>query len=135
MKSLACFVISVICYLHVSIMTLSYAGEPVDTATLYLEALREGDTEEIITYLGGKLYQKRKVLLEENASYSELLRSHYQGVVMSITGFDYISPGRSDVGVDVEFRFANGDRKWARLILVTNSLGEWKIVDETDINQ
>jgi len=132
---LICLVISVLCFLHASIVTFSHAGGPVDTATLYLQALTKGKTEKMITYLGGKLYSKRKVLLEENASYPEFLRNRYQGVAITTSASETIDPGTPDKGVDVEFRFSNGDSMWVRLILVKNSLGEWKIVDETDLIQ
>jgi len=135
MKLLICLVISVIFCLHASIVIFSHAGEPVDTATRYLQALTEGNTEKISTYLGGKLYSKRKVLLEENASYPEFLRSHYQGVTFTISAPKTINPPTADKGVDVEFQFSNGDRMWVRLIMVKNSLGKWKVVDETDVTQ
>ncbi len=127
------YCISLICFINSGALTVSYAEEPKDTVSLYIQALRDGDTEEMITYLGGRLYSKRKVLLEQNASYPEFLSNLYQGTVIHIsepinTNFD---PLQFEVGV--EFQYPNGGSMWVKLSLAQNSLGDWKIVDENDI--
>ena len=134
MKLLFCGV-SLICFLLSGASALSYAEEPMDTVTRYITALTEGNTSEMTAYLGGRLYSKRKVLLEQNESYPEFLSNLYEGAEFyflepKITHFDPLQ-----YEVEVQFQYPDGNYMGIRLILAKNSLDEWKIVDETDISR
>ena len=134
MKILICC-ISLICVLSSGTSAVSYAEEPMDTATRYITALTEGNTAEMTAYLGGRLYSKRKVLLEQNESYPEFLSNFYLGVEFHISELKNINIDPPKYEVEVQFQYPDGNYMEIRLILAKNSLDEWKIVDESDISR
>ena len=75
----------------------------LETVELYTQALKSGDVEELKSLLGGRLYEKRRALLEENTEYSDWLRRYYADASFSfptgVTGNSDQFPGKQ---VDVE---------------------------------
>ena len=81
----------------------------------YFNALKEGDVTAIKRYLGPDLYQKNRVLLEQNKEYPEFLRTFYQGVTITI---EKAAKANGNIIVDVVLEFPNGDRNLTQLSLV-----------------
>ena len=65
---------------------IANAEEPADTVLLYFEAIRNGDVESVKSFLGGNLYKKRKVLLEQNEKYPDFLRERFGEAEFTVEG-------------------------------------------------
>jgi len=111
---------------------ISYAEEPFDTVNGYLEALKRGDTLVLKSYIGGRLYQKRKVLLEDNSQYPEFLRKFYDGSRFRILALVTDEKKPSNKFVDVEFQFPGGNKSLISFVVTKDPSGVWKIMDEIE---
>ena len=100
-----------------------YAAEPQAIVKSYFEAMKNGDVQTMKFYLGGKLYQKRKILLEKNKKYPEFLVGFYEGAELEVMEVH-------DGFVRIQIKFPNGSKKHHNLILRRDASGQWKIVDE-----
>lgn len=100
-----------------------YATEPQAVVIAYFEAMKTGDIETMKSHMAGKLYQKRKVLLEKNKKYPEFLIGFYEGAELAVIEF-------RDGIVRIQIHFPNGSIKYHNLVLKADSAGIWKIVDE-----
>ena len=103
----------------------------LETVELYTQALKSGDVEELKNLLGGKLYEKRRVLLEENTEYSDWLKQYYAGASFSfptgVTSSDQY-PGKQ---VNVDIHLGNGETVAAHLLLQSpTGSDQWKIVGQ-----
>ena len=82
----------------------------------FFEALKTGNVSEIKKHMSESLYEKNRVLLEDNADYPDFLRSYYRDVhfrvVKAETGI-----ADDDIFVHVAFKFSDG----------SNSVNELKI--------
>lgn len=101
------------------------------TVELYTQALKSGDVEELKSLLGGRLYEKRRVLLEENAEYSDWLKQYYAGASFSfptgVTSSDQY-PGKH---VNVDIHLGNGETVATHLLLQSSAGSDkWKIVGQ-----
>src|SRR5210317_1440073 len=71
-------------YIIITVLIMNFSSfeanalEPNDTVLCYLHALKHGDVGKIKYSITGELYKKRKVLLEQNKSYSEFLKKTYR---------------------------------------------------------
>ena len=102
---------------------ISSAQEPQDVVKTYFQAMQNGDVETMKAHMGGKLYEKRKILLEQNRNYPTFLRNHYDG--------GQIKVGEVNDGVvTVEVQFPDGSINSHHLVVKKDDLGQWKIVDE-----
>ena len=102
------------------------AMEPNDIVLSYLQALKHGDIAAIKDSIAGKLYKKRKVLLEQNENYSEFLKKFYQDAEFQISK----TTAKDDkvfISVDVDF---SGKKTNFTLLLLKNAAGNWKIYEE-----
>ena len=125
-------VIILILLTYLACPMVSYAGEPFDTVTGYLEALKSGDTLVLKSHIGGRLYQNRKVLLEDNAQYSEFLRKFYEGSRFRILAVVTDEKNQINKFVDVEFQFQGGNKSLISFVVTKDPFGVWKIVDEIE---
>jgi hypothetical protein len=109
------------------------SGDPVETVERYTQALAAGDVNALKAVLGGRLYAKRRVLLEENAEYPALLRRHYAGASFSSARSSRSSDRYPDATlVNIEMLMASGERLTTTLVLEQSADGSgWKIIDET----
>lgn len=99
---------------------------PNDTVLSYFQALKNGDVETIKDLITGEMYNRRKVLLEQNANYPEFLQKVYQGAEFKIIETT-IEANATLVTVEVTFP----DRtKQFVLYLENDDLGNWKIFNE-----
>ena len=66
-----------IVYILLAVFLVSFSSiaanalEPNDTVLSYFQALKNGDIETIKGLITGEMYNKRKVLLEQNENYSD----------------------------------------------------------------
>ena len=104
----------------------AHALEPNETVLSYFQALKNGDIETIKDLITGEMYEKRKVLLEQNENYSEFLKKVYQGAEFRINKTTEID---NDVLVNVEVDSPNG-KKDLNLLLKKDMEGNWKIFKE-----
>jgi len=120
-------------YIIITVLIMSFisfeanALEPNDTVLRYLHALKHGDIGTIKDSITGEFYKKRKVLLEQNKSYSEFLKKIYGEAEFQIkeTTID-----NNDVLVKVESKLPGGKTKFI-LYLSKNAEGNWKIFKES----
>lgn len=119
-------------YIILSILIVSfirvaaYASTPNDTVLLYFQALKNGDIGTIKELITGELYEKRKVLLEQNENYSEFLKKNYQYAEFEITGTTINDNGAQ---INVEVNTPDGKRPFT-LLLKIDDQGTWKIFKE-----
>jgi hypothetical protein len=121
-SSLAFFALGVPC---------AEAEEPFDTVLSYAEALRTGDTIRIKSHIGGRLYEKRELLLDQNEEYPDYLRKFYDGAVFQISN-ELTDLGERGQGVEIEIRFPSGHRSEIMAIVEQEPGGSWTVVDEVD---
>ena len=103
----------------------------LDTVERYTQALQSGDVEAIKNLLGGRLYKKRRVLLEENTEYSDWLKQYYAGASFSYPNGVTSEAGTADKQVEVETRLGSGERVRIRLVLQSApDTDEWQIIEQ-----
>lgn len=103
----------------------------LDTVERYTQALQSGDVEAIKNLLGGRLYKKRRVLLEENTEYSDWLKQYYAGASFSYPNGVTSDAGTSDKQVEVETRLGSGEQVRTNLILQSApDTDEWQIIGQ-----
>ena len=104
----------------------AHALEPNETVLSYFQALKNGDIETVKGLITGEMYNKRKVLLEQNENYSEFLKKVYQEAEFRINETNEID---NDVLVNVEVNTLNGKTEF-NLLLKKDMDGNWKIFKE-----
>ena len=100
-----------------------YATEPQELVEAYFEAMKNGDVQTMKSYMGGRLYQRRKVLIEKNKKYPEFLIDFYKGAELEEVKV------QGEI-VHIKIQFPDRSKKQHNLVLQRDSYGEWKIVDE-----
>ena len=105
-----------------------YATEPQAVVIAYFKAMKNGDVEAMKSHMAGKLYQKRKVLLEKNKKYPEFLIGFYEGAKLEVIEV------RGEI-VRIQIHFPNGSIKYHNLVLRQDSAGILKIVDELNFDR
>jgi hypothetical protein len=102
------------------------------TIDRYTEALQVGDVAGLKDLLGGRLYLKRRTLLEDNSTYPDWLRAYYASARFS-SSLSHVATERYPNGTVVELvvELASGERARANFVLEPAADGEgWKIVDQ-----
>ena len=121
-----------IVYILLAVFLVSFSSiaanalEPNDTVLSYFQALKNGDIETIKDLITGEMYEKRKVLLEQNENYSEFLKKVYQEAEFRINETNETD---NDVLVNVEVNTLNGKTEF-NLLLKKDMDGNWKIFKE-----
>ena len=128
MKKTGLYIIIAVLIVSISSFDVN-ALEPNDTVLRYFNALKNGDIETIKDSITGELYKKRKVILEQNKSYSEFLQKIYQGAEFYIKE---TTIENNDVLVKVEVKFLSGESNFT-LYLNENAEGNWKIYKESSV--
>lgn len=108
------------------IRVAAFASTPNDTVSLYFQALKNGDVRTIKDLITGNLYEKRKVLLEQNENYSEFLKKLYQYTEFQI---NETTIKDSNAKINVEVNSPDGKRPFI-LFLKIDDEGNWKIYKE-----
>jgi hypothetical protein len=99
------------------------ASEPQEAVKAYFEAMKNGDIQTMKSYMGGKLYQRRKDLLEKNQKYPEFLIDFYEGTELEVLDVQ-------DEIVHIGIQYPNGSKKQHKLVLQKDPAGQWKVIDE-----
>lgn len=100
----------------------------------FFEALKNGDVSSIKQHVAGEMYEKKKVLLEQNTEYPQFLRNYYQGVEFYV---DNVTKSGDYLLVYISIEYPNGDCLSGELYLwrindITQSMPvteKWKIID------
>lgn len=99
------------------------AQEPQDVVAAYFHAKMNGDVVTMKSYMGGKLYEKRKVLLEQNVNYPDFLREYYAGGDIQV--------GEAHDGVvKVMVQLPDGSIHAHQLVVERAPDGNWRITNE-----
>lgn len=80
----------------------------------FFMALKNGEVDEIKQYLSDDMYEKRRVLLEQNKEYPAFLREYYAGAQFSVV--EAVREG-DDILVGIMINFAGGHGTKTRLRL------------------
>lgn len=111
-----------------------YADVINETVLPFFEALKNGDVNLIKQVVAGDMYEKKKVLLEQNTEYPDFLRNYYEGVAFYV---DAVDTKGDYVIVYISMEYPNGDSGTGKLYLwhineITpgvHETGRWKIID------
>jgi hypothetical protein len=99
------------------------AQDPRDVVAAYFQAMKNGDIVAMKSYIGGKLYNKRKILLEQNVNYPDFLRKYYADGDIQV--------GEAQDGVvKVLVQFPDGSIHTYQLVVEQAPDGDWRITDE-----
>ena len=102
-----------------------------ETVLPYCMALRDGDVSLMKQYLSGDMYEKNRVLLEQNKEYPEFLRKYYQGAQFQVVKAEEID---NNILVNVEIEYPDGRLNFGKLRLGKDNQdiyenGSWKIIE------
>ena len=102
-----------------------------ETVLPYCMALRDGDVSLMKQYLSGDMYEKNRVLLEQNKEYPEFLRKYYQGAQFQVVKAEEID---NNILVNVEIEYPDGRLNFGKLRLGKDNQdiyenGSWKIME------
>lgn len=100
-------------------------ASPDECVAQFFEASKNGDTARMKQLMAGSFYDQRKTLLENNTTYPDFLRKHYDGARLQITAM------REDRGgwvVELRTKFADGTVDTNQFLLQKDATGSWKIV-------
>ena len=116
----------------IGLSTAASGGEiigPVDTIQQFFTASRNGDIETIKNLITGPFLNKRKVLIERNAGYSDFLIKQFEGIEIEIISTEVGNDG-SSAFVTVKRRYPNGSTLDTKFSLKKSEDDTWKIYDE-----
>ena len=102
-------------------------ASPDESVVQFFEASKNGDTARMKQLIAGSFYNQRKVLLEENTTYPDFLRKHYDGARLQITS---MREDRRGWVVEVRIKFADGTVDSNKFLVQKDASGSWKIIDE-----
>jgi len=126
MKQTILFILLTLLILSLSTIEAKALG-PSDTVLIYFQALKHGDIETIKDSISEEMYKIRKILLEQNQNYSEILKKAYQEAEFHIKETT-IDDDNAQISVEVNC----SDRKRNYNIFLYKDVGEnWKIYEET----
>jgi hypothetical protein len=102
-----------------------------ETVLPYCKALRDGDVSSIKQYLSEDMYEKNRVLLEQNTEYPEFLRKYYQGARFKVVKAEEVD---DNIIVNVEFEYPDGRLNYGKLRLGKDNQevygsDSWKIIE------
>ena len=102
-------------------------ASPDESVVQFFEASKNGDTARMKQLIAGSFYNQRKVLLEENTTYPDFLRKHYDGARLQINS---MREDRRGWVVEVRTKFADGTVDSNKFLVQKDASGSWKIIDE-----
>jgi len=127
MKTGAFWVLAVAVFLGAQALGAAEPASPSDCVMQFFEASKNGDTARMKQLMTGSFYQQRKVLLEENTTYPDFLRKHYDGAHLQITNMRE-EPQGWVAEVRIKFPDATVDsNKW---LVQKDASGTWKIIQD-----
>jgi hypothetical protein len=94
----------------------------------YIEYLKSGDTQGLLSLLGDPLLSRKRDQLESNPSYSSFLAKHYEHANFQVSAVNIVDAYTSKGVIEVAFP---GSAKPLEIKLLLKRMdGLWKIVDE-----
>ena len=129
MKYISYILLSMFLVLSLSHVEHAQAEQPAETILLYFESVRKGDVDRIKSFLGGNLFNKRKVLLEKNKKYPDFLRNRFGEAKFTVEG---LPKNLTDTtkSVLVRISFDDGSSISTNLVVQQTTAGDWKIIDQ-----
>jgi hypothetical protein len=107
--------VCILCSLFFSFIIFpAEAAGPNEIVTEYFQALKEGNVKLVKHLISGNLYNKRRVLLEENPTYGSFLKKIYMGSHIQI--MDTVKKNGITY-VDVRIEFQDGSNYLVTLLL------------------
>ena len=123
-KKLLC-ALAVAWFMGETVLLAAEPASPDECVLQFFEASKNGDTARMKQLMAGSFYDQRKTLLENNTTYPDFLRKHYDGARLQITDM------REDRGgwvVELRTKFADGTVDTNQFLLQKDATGSWKIV-------
>ena len=113
-----------------------YKNVKSDTFIPLFRALKNGDVDAIKEYISDDMYEKNKILLEQNKEYPNFLRNFYRDALFQVR--KVVKSGEI-IFVDVRVRFPGGYQNVVKVQLKEgeNKAGDtiWKIINFVDNSQ
>jgi ketosteroid isomerase-like protein len=100
----------------------------VEIVTPFFDALKAGDVDAVVTYLGGDIKNRVLPLLKGNQDYPSFLRQQYLGAIIEKTEIN--SEKNGDLLVGVRIRRARIATEHVSLVLRKDENNTWKIVEQ-----
>ena len=107
----------------------NFEDTPENVMQYYFNALKNGDTETIITLLTDPILNNRRLLLEKNTAYPEHLRNYYQNANMFITD-KTLSDDGNVCTITTNIFFESGGNPLIIQFYLKNTSEGWKISEE-----
>ena len=127
MKTRAICVLAVAVFLSAQALLAAEPASPSDCVMQFFEASKNGDTARMKQLMAGSFYTQRKTLLEENTTYPDFLRTHYDGARLQIMKMREEPRGWV---VEVRIKFADGTVDSNKFLVQKDASGAWKITQE-----
>lgn len=121
---------------EISRSDLLYKNVKSDTFVPLFRAFKNGDVDAIKEYLSDDVYEKNKVLLEQNKEYPNFLRNFYRDAIFQVRK---IVKSEEMVFVDARVRFPDGYQGVTKVQLKEgkSKAGDtiWKVINFVDNSQ
>jgi uncharacterized membrane protein YvbJ len=127
MKTGAVCVLAVALFMGETALFAAEPASPDECVVQFFEASKNGDTARMKQLMTGSFYQQRKVLLEENTTYPDFLRKHYDGAHLQITNMREEPRGWV---VEVRIKYADGNVDSNKFLVQKDASGTWKIIQD-----
>ena len=125
-KSVIC-VLAVAVFLGAPALRAEQPASPDECVVQFFEASKSGDTVRMKQLMTGSFYNQRKTLIEQNPTYPDFLRKHYDGAHLQITNMREEPRGWV---VEVRIKYADGTVDSNKFLVRKDASGIWKIIDE-----
>ncbi|SOH03033.1 hypothetical protein KSMBR1_0519 [Candidatus Kuenenia stuttgartiensis] len=121
---------------EISRSDLLYKNVKSDTFVPLFRAFKNGDVDAIKEYISDDVYEKNKVLLEQNKEYPNFLRNFYRDAIFQVRK---IVKSEEMVFVDTRVRFPDGYQGVTKVQLKEgkSKTGDtiWKVINFVDNSQ
>ncbi len=121
---------------EISRIDLLYKNVKSDTFVPLFRAFKNGDIDAIKEYISDDMYEKNKVLLEQNKEYPNFLRNFYSDAIFQVRK---VVKSEEMVFVDVRVRFPSGYQSVTKVQLKEgkNKAGDtiWKVINFMENSQ
>jgi hypothetical protein len=127
MKTGAFWVLAIAVFLGAPALGSAEQASPSDCVMQFFEASKNGDIAKMKQLMAGPFYAQRRTLLEENTTYPDFLRKHYDGAHLQITNMREEPRGWV---VEVRNKFPDGTVDSNKWLVQKDVSGSWKIIQD-----
>ena len=127
MKKGAICVLAVAVFLGAQALRAEQPASADECVAQFFEASKSGDTAKMKQLIAGTFYNQRKTLLEENTTYPDFLRTHYDRAHLQITNMREEPRGWV---VEVRIKYADGNVDSNKFLVRKDASGTWKIIQD-----